>query len=204
VEYAFSKTGFKIVKSAISKELAQFCYEYLLLKKEVARQLFLHNIANPHQDVWGTFDDGNVPHTYSHYADVAMETLLTRLKPLVSKITKLKLIENYSYLRVYKYGDVLKRHQDRESCEISTTLNLGGDKLWPIYLKNHIREYEVLLSPGDMLIYEGCILEHWRKKFNGKNCVQVFFHYNNVRKTGYINQYDGRSALGLPSYAKNK
>ena len=28
----------------------------------------------------------------------------------------------------------LKRHKDRFSCEISTTMNLGGDP-WPIYLE---------------------------------------------------------------------
>jgi hypothetical protein len=28
----------------------------------------------------------------------------------------------------------LKRHKDRFSCEISTTMNLGGDD-WPIYLE---------------------------------------------------------------------
>ena len=27
----------------------------------------------------------------------------------------------------------LKRHKDRPSCEISTTLNLGGDP-WPIFI----------------------------------------------------------------------
>ena len=29
---------------------------------------------------------------------------------------------------------ILKRHKDRFSCEISTTMNLGGDD-WPIYLE---------------------------------------------------------------------
>lgn len=204
MEYAFSKSGFKIVRKAVSKEICDFCYEYLLLKKDVARQLFLHQIADPHQDVWGTYDDGDVPQTYSHYADIAMEILLKRLKPIVEKATKLKLVENYSYLRVYKYGDVLKRHQDRDSCEISTTLNIGTDKVWPIYMKNHKGEYKVLLSPGDMLIYEGIILEHWRKKFTGKNCAQAFFHYSDIRKSGHRSKYDGRESLGLPSYAKKK
>jgi hypothetical protein len=33
-----------------------------------------------------------------------------------------------------KKGMNLKRHKDRFSCEISTTMNLGGDD-WPIYLE---------------------------------------------------------------------
>ena len=32
-----------------------------------------------------------------------------------------------------KNGDILKRHKDRPSCEISTTINLGGDP-WPIFI----------------------------------------------------------------------
>jgi hypothetical protein len=66
-----------------------------------------------------------------------------------------------------KKDAILKRHKDRPSCEISTTVNLGGD-LWPIYIdptgsNNVIDEYknihkpnapagvEVVLGPGDML-----------------------------------------------------
>ena len=48
--------------------------------------------------------------------------------------TGLKLNETYSYARIYKKGDILARHKDRYSCEISTTLNLGGDT-WPIFLE---------------------------------------------------------------------
>ena len=51
----------------------------------------------------------------------------------MEKETKLKLISTYSYARIYKKGDVLKRHKDRFSCEISTTMFLGGDP-WSIYL----------------------------------------------------------------------
>ena len=69
----------------------------------------------------------------------------------------------YSYARIYKNGDVLARHKDRYSCEISTTLNLGGDS-WPIYLdptgKQGQAGIKVDLEPGDMLIYSGCELEH--------------------------------------------
>jgi hypothetical protein len=51
----------------------------------------------------------------------------------MEKHTGIKLSETYSYARIYKEGDVLARHKDRYSCEISTTLNLGGEP-WPIYL----------------------------------------------------------------------
>jgi hypothetical protein len=131
-----------------------------------------------------------------------METLLLKLQPLMEKTTELKLIPNYSYARIYKKGDVLKRHKDRFSCEISTTLNLGGDP-WPIYLepseKEGLKGIKVNLNSGDMLVYKGNLLEHWREPFNGEDCAQVFLHYTNENTPGAKeNIFDKRLHLGLP------
>ena len=153
----------------------------------------------------GTWSDTQVPNTYSHYADIAMETLLQWVQPIMEKHTKLKLVPTYSYARIYKKGDVLKRHKDRFSCEISTTLNLGGDP-WPIYLEPSGKEgkngIKINLKPGDMLIYSGCELEHWREAFDGTDCAQVFLHYNTASKKVEQNKFDGRPFLGLPNQFK--
>ena len=134
----------------------------------------------------------------------------------MEKTTGLKLDPNYTYARIYKKGDELKRHKDRFSCEISTTMNLGGDP-WPIYLSpnenvgapdgkkitaaSKAKGIKVDLKPGDMLVYRGIELEHWREKFKGKKCVQVFFHYNNRETPGAKkNIFDKRPHLGLPSW----
>ena len=130
---------------------------------------------------------------------------LIQLKPLTEKNTGLKLIENYSYARIYIENNELKRHKDRRSCEISTTLNLGGDN-WPIYLdptgKTNNKGIEINLNPGDMLIYRGCDLEHWREPFTGKTCSQVFLHYNDISNKDFI-KYDNRPMLGLSTRYKN-
>ena len=194
---SFKKQKFKIIKNAVSKDLATFTYNYFLMKRQVAKTLFQRKFISPFTTEWGVWNDEQVPETYSHYADIVSETLLLKLQPVVEKQTGLKLTPNYTYTRIYKKGDVLKRHKDRFSCEISTTLNLGGDA-WPIYLdptgKNSvINEYKnihkpnapkgikVNLKPGDMLIYRGCDLEHWREPFTGEDCCQVFLHYNNTK-----------------------
>jgi len=55
-----------------------------------------------------------------------------------------------------------------------------------------------------MLVYSGCELEHWRNKFKGKECIQVFLHYNNCKTPGAKdNMFDKRPHLGLPSWFKN-
>ena len=211
----FNKQGYVVLKNAIDKKLALFLYDYLLLKRKVATHLFKKNYFSPYDNILGSLSDTQVPETYCSYSDIAMENLLINLKPLMEKIVKFKLVPTYSYTRAYKKGDILKRHKDRPSCEISTTLNLGGDP-WPIFIdgtgsNNVIDEYKnihkpnapkgtkITLKPGDMLIYKGCDLEHWREAFKGKDCVQTFLHYNRASKSNN-NKFDGTSFLGLPSY----
>ena len=56
-----------------------------------------------------------------------------------------------------------------------------------------------------MLVYSGCELEHWRNKFKGKDCAQVFLHYNNKKTPGSSqNLFDKRPHLGLPDWFKRK
>ena len=211
---SFKENKYIIIKEAISKELASFCYDYFLLKRKVAKTLYDSKYISPFETMFGVWNDEQVPNTYSHYSDIVMETLLQKAQTIMEEKTNLVLIPNYSYARIYKKGDVLHRHKDRFSCEISTTLNLGGDP-WPIfiepdetkgksteqgYVSDNTKGIEVNLNPGDMLVYRGNILEHWREAFDGENCGQVFLHYNDIDTQGSTeNIYDKRDHLGLPA-----
>lgn len=211
---SFKKNKYIVLKSVINFELADFIYSYFLLKRKVAETLFNSRYISPFTNYFGTWNDPQVPNTYSHYSDIVMETLLVKVLSAMEKNTGLKLNPNYSYARIYKKGDILKRHKDRPSCEISTTLNLGGDP-WPIYLEpdpskgketnegyitDNTKGIKIDLNPGDMLIYSGCILEHWRESFEGENCAQVFLHYNSLdNEDSKNNKFDGRVHVGLPS-----
>ena len=215
----FKKNHFLVIKEAVSKDVANFVYNYFMMKRQVARTLFDTRYISPFTTEWGVWNDKQIPDTYSHYADTAMETLLLAVQPKMEKLTGIKLNPTYSYARIYKMGDVLKRHKDRFSCEISTTMNLGGDE-WPIYLeaKKNVGEpkdgfpaetsnkgTKVVLKPGDMLVYKGMILEHWREAFIGKDCAQVFLHYNNAFSPGADdNMFDQRPHVGLPGWFKGK
>jgi len=215
----FKNNHFIVIKQAIDPKVANFVYNYFLMKRQVARTFFDTRYISPFTTEWGVWNDEQVPNTYSNYADVAMETLLLAVQPKMEKETGLKLNPTYAYARIYKTGDILHRHKDRFSCEISTTLNLGGDE-WPIYIENkknvgvpddkkgitassNNKGSKVILQPGDMLVYKGMILEHWREPFIGQDCAQVFLHYNNVASPNADeNIFDGRPHLGLPPYFK--
>ena len=214
----FKKDKFIVIEKAIDPKIANFVYNYFLMKRQVARTMFDEKYISPFTTEFGVWNDAQVPNTYSHYSDIAMETLLLLVQPIMEKQTGIKLIPTYSYARIYKKGDILHRHKDRFSCEISTTLNLGGDK-WPIYIEpnpkmgelvegkgyisDNTKGIKVDLKPGDMLVYRGNLLEHWREEFDGKDCGQVFLHYNNAATKGAKdNIFDKRKHLGLPSWFK--
>jgi hypothetical protein len=195
---------YKVVRNAISKDLAGVCYDYLQLRREVAKVYFTTGYQHPDSVDWGHFTDPDYPGAYHYYSDVLLETLLTKVQPIIEKEMGLTLYPHYSFGRIYIKGNILERHKDRPACEISATLNLGGDP-WPIFLgpsgKEGTTGVSVLLEPGDLLTYEGVKLEHWRERFEGENCTQVFFHYGNVlAEKAEEHKNDGRPFLGLPYY----
>ena len=214
---SFKEKKYTLIKNAISYELANFGYNYLLLKREAVRWMLDANYISKFTPGFGWWEHSKqqVPDTYACYSDFFMETLMMKVLPIMQQRTEMNLIPTYSYTRIYKKGDILKRHSDRHSCEISTTLHLGGDP-WTLFLdptgkKSVIDEEKQIIKPnapkgipvdleiGDMLVYSGCELEHWREPFEGDNCAQVFLHYNNIDGPfGTQNKFDKRPLLGIP------
>ena len=211
----FKEKKYLVIKKAISFELANFAFNYLLLKRDAVKWMHKNNYISEFTPGFGTWEDEQVPNTYSIYSDMFMETLMMKVLPIMQQRTDMNLIPCDTYTRIYKKGDILKRHSDRPSCEISTTLHLGGDP-WTIFLdptgqKTVVDEEKQIHKPnapkgisidleiGDMLVYSGCELEHWREPFEGDNCAQVFLHYNNIDGPfGTQNKFDKRPLLGIP------
>ena len=211
----FKEKKYLVIKKAISFELANFAFNYLLLKRDAVKWMQDNNYISKFTPGFGTWEDKQVPNTYSIYGDCFMETLMMKVLPIMQERTEMTLVPCYTYTRIYKKVDILKRHKDRPSCEISTTLHLGGDP-WTIFLDPTgadyvINEYKQIHKPnapkgipltlevGDMLVYSGCELEHWREPFEGEHCAQVFLHYNNIDGPfGTQNKFDKRPILGIP------
>ena len=214
---SFKTKKYQVIKGALSKELANFIFNYMMLQRDAADFMMKHNKINPYNPFIGIRTDPQIPGCYSKYADWVMETLLMYMIPIMKAKTGMELLPTYSYTRLYEKGNILHRHKDRPSCEISTTLHLGGDP-WPIYMDptgaNNIlsgsetttvvkpgapKGVRVDLKVGDMLIYSGCELEHWREPFEGTICSQVFLHYNHANGPfAKNNLYDKRPLLGIP------
>jgi len=217
----YEKNKYVLIKNFISPQQANFIYNYAQIRKARAATMATSKWPDYREDIDGTFRDKQVPGTYSCYADPMMETLLLQGLQGMREITGLNLAPTYSYWRLYKKGDVLKRHKDRPSCEVSTTLCLGynnsnlKDKKkdwqkynWPMWVDKTggfgNKGVPIHMEPGDMIVYRGCEIEHWREPFLGQDHAQVFLHYNNIDGPYGTNcVYDGRHALGLPHVFKD-
>jgi hypothetical protein len=144
--------------------------------------------------------DAQVPGTPAGYGDFVTEGLLKRMQPLIQDLVGLALYPTYSYLRLYKHGDCLKKHVDRPACEISATLCLGYDPdlPWPIWVEHSGNPVPITLLAGDLLIYRGMDLPHWREAYKGERLAQVFLHY--VDQNGKCREwrFDKRPGLKTP------
>jgi hypothetical protein len=202
----FEKNGYVVVENFLSKQTTDILYEFskLYVLNKVEK---FENCKNLFSENWdGKFGDPQC-FSYSEYGNPIMDSILKYSLEILKEKTKKNLIPTYSYWRFYEKDDKLEKHIDRESCEISATINLGYDYsnleknkkyIWPIFLKNrNSEEVAINLNIGDMLIYSGCELEHWRDNLKGLNQTQLFIHYND--ENGRYNMLnDGRKNLGLP------
>jgi hypothetical protein len=144
--------------------------------------------------------DTQVPNTPSAYGDPAFDGLLEYLRPRIEECSGLRLSPTYSYFRLYKHGDSLRRHCDRPACEVSVSLNIGqvpADS-WPFYLEGNVGTYAATLSPGDGLLYRGIDIPHWRDPYQGSRLIQVFLHYVDRDGPHADERFDGRTTLMRP------
>lgn len=206
----FIEDGYEIVRGVMSAELSRIAHMYLSVKNKAAKYC-LENEDPPGDEV--QFGDTQTRWSYSLYGDPLMETLLLHCLPRIEAVTSLPLIPTYAFARQYLNAELLARHKDRSSCEISATMNLGGDP-WTIFLATDPNDGKdvktgyiqsisgglpVQLDPGDILVYRGCDLEHWREPFEGEVCSQVFFHFAEHKDESSLKyKFDTRDLLGLP------
>ena len=200
----FNENGYEVRKKVISKETCEILHEYYKIK-----------IQN---DDFRFDKDNQVNNTINMYGDPLNDAILKWMLPIAQEVVGEELYPCYTFMRVYNSGDRLKPHVDRPSCEFSATIPIYYDEVWPIFMQYYDAEkygdgYEsvngvwesmnkeknkgVLLKQGDMCFYEGTKMNHWRKPYHGKECIQLFIHY--VRKHGeYADyKYDKRPNLGV-------
>ncbi len=139
----------------------------------------LYRYACKRASVGAMSHDSQVPEAWSAYGDLFMDGLMLDTLELAEQITGTKLFPTYSYFRVYKRGDLLVKHTDRPSCEISLSICMGyqADGPWPIWIETPEGVSSIDLYPGDAMFYRGIECPHWREPLIGARVIQVFLHY---------------------------
>jgi hypothetical protein len=148
--------------------------------------------------------DRQCPLSSSIYADTVNSEYQELYRNKLETLIGYSLYPTYNYCRIYSPKEVLERHSDRPSCEISITATLDyntfDDDPWDLYVEPDIK---IKLYPGDALVYKGCEIEHWREKFIGVYQTQVFMHYVDANGPYAECKYDFRSNLSASSFEKN-
>lgn len=191
------------MSNSVAEYFEENRYVYLqnVLTKEHCEALTKH-IFDLHQQGKMT-QDAQCPLSWSIYGDREFDNILGNLTPHLSAQLGVQLLPTYTYARLYQPGEVLERHSDRESCEISGTLTLGFDpdsEIWPIFFArtpNDVAGRCLTIDVGDLVMYRGNELPHWRPEYKGKWQCQVFFHYVDANGPHKDFKFDKRPALGL-------
>jgi len=184
----FEDKKYVLIKNAVDSKIIDLISTYALLDEK--NNLTLEKGKHP-----------QIHNSHSQYADCLMDSMLLEMQQLMEANTGLKLYPTYSYYRVYRPGAILEKHKDRPSCEISTTITLKfnyleADYKWPIYIEGA----ECAMETGDLVIYRGCEVEHWREEFiapKGSYHIQVFLHYVDANGPYADYKYDRRPSIGF-------
>ena len=167
----------------------------LLTKDEIELATQYWNIKKHTMDLCN-----QCPNSKSEYSDILSETFLLSKLPTIEKAFEERLLPTYSFSRLYLNNSELPIHCDRPSCEVSVTINIFMDKEWKIHMRRKDNQKTSSLNtfPGNGIIYEGMKYDHWRDKYEGQECMQIFLHY--VRSNGQYKDYhkDKRDNFGMP------
>jgi alkylated DNA repair dioxygenase AlkB len=192
----FKDDLYEVVRGVLSKELCT----HLDTEFELLRQLTYLQGKQSEENKF-MFGDSQVTNSFAYYSALCFESLALQMQPLMEKITGKSLYPTYTYARIYYNEATMAIHKDRPSCEFSATVNITIDeKPWEIWFESLQGEHKAIeLYPGDLIVYKGDTLKHWRDAYKGQRQTQAFLHY--VDKKGKYRDYkfDKRSHLGLSS-----
>ena len=185
---------FTVVRKAVHPQTIELVKNSLLIERDLQ---YLKEGVNPADLGHFSTEDHVVKGThFSKYSHLTCEALSLTLLPLIQNITGKRLYPTYTFTRFYYNGSELKKHTDRPSCEYSMTLCVDIDPdPWGIWVEGN----EVILMPGDLVVYRGCDAEHWREPYKGNRHIQTFIHYVDANGRNSEWRFDRRPVLGSNS-----
>ena len=197
------KEGYVVLKNFIPKDIVTFtldAWKVIELDPENYGEQFRREL-----DIIHNSPKDSLEKSLSMYSSPFGVALHHWCWQKLKHVIDMDLQETYSFSRKYERGAYLKAHADRPSCEISATLCLDyktdDNKPWSIWVDNTldyvnnpsdifgdtqavpIRQRKTArridLEVGDLLLYQGPNVAHWREYFIGKYSYHIFLHFYN-------------------------
>jgi hypothetical protein len=189
---SFDKLGYQIVRGAVSRQALDLLAVQFEMMKDC--EYYQMGLSGEHR-----IGDNQVEQSYPKYAALCFEAFLVVMRDQVAAVTGKNLGPAYSYSRIYYKGASLARHHDRPSCQYSATVAIKNDQHpWEIYIQDlKGKEVGVALEEGDMLVYRGDQLDHWRHEFTEEKQIQTCIHYVDLDGEYKDFIFDKRPMLGL-------
>jgi hypothetical protein len=183
------KQPYRVARQVVSEDTLDLLKNTILLTRTV--DYYQRGIDSANTTAFG---DEQSPVSFAFYSNLICDSLAVTLLPLMEELTGLELWPTYTYGRIYWPGSTLAPHRDRLSCEYSATLCIANDpEPWPIYMAGA----EILLEAGDIAVYRGCEVEHWREPYTGRQQIQLFLHYVDANGIYKDYKFDRRPILGI-------
>ncbi len=182
---SYDSAGYAVVRELIGAQTAELLESYAAVLRASGRMEVDHQ----------------VPGSLRRYAAPGFEALLDLCTSPLSTLAGRRLLPTYSFVRYYFRGQELSAHRDRPECEHSVTLHLASSEpgAWPIWIRQGNDEpAEVLLHPGDAVLYRGNDVLHWRDPLEMDWYLQVFLHYVDADGPFTDRHLDGRPHLAAP------
>jgi hypothetical protein len=121
---------------------------------------------------------------YIAHNEAAARFFHLQLTKIVSRLVGEPVKPSYVYTAAYQAGARLKKHTDREQCEFSISLCVDYSPEpatatpWPLHLDTPRGTVAVYQALGDVLLYRGRDLPHYRGTLaEGNSSTSIFFHY---------------------------
>ena len=148
-----------------------FTIENLIDTTFIDEQVPFHTYGMFYQDSdhWVRSDEEDgYPYRHSRYKHPMFHDVNQHVKNVLENKLGKKLYPTYWVDRYYFDGSNLTPHIDRDSCEVSVSIQLRTnlEKPWSFGIENGDNMPMMLkLNNGDGVVYKGCERIHWRSKF---------------------------------------
>lgn len=191
IQNEYETNGYAVVRAAATKEVAKNLLSIICSQMTSKQGNLQHFLTTPRINEKPAYEF----YSYRHPTVMGFHWgLSSRMVELTGK----RLVPTYAYFRVYQQGDICTVHSDRQSCEHSFSMLLAysDDIVWPFEIDTQRYEFkdaceikaardfgaatkrEVMLEPGDAILYQGTNYRHGRTMPNPNRwSAHLFLHW---------------------------